>query len=160
MRRAGLRRRSNTRLSANFTPLIDVLFQLIIFFLLVMRVNERQIVKLQLPRPTDAAGASAGPEQRMVLNLVGRGDDPAVIASIRADGLDFGPDRDGRQALSSHLANRYASSPSLRLDVRADRRLQYRYVEPVLRAVADGAALGGTSPHVNLVIERDGSRTP
>jgi hypothetical protein len=37
----------------------------------------------------------------------------------------------------------------------ADRRIEYRFMEPVLRAIADGAARAGASPRINLVVVRE-----
>lgn len=147
--------RGPARVVANLTPMIDISFLLIVFFVLVSQFGDRDSIPLRLPTPVDPASTPPDQSGRTVISLVPQSDDASVIASIHTAGRDFAPDRAGREELSQHLASLYRSTPELRLNVRADRRLQYRYVEPVLRAVADGAAQAGTTPRVNLAIVRE-----
>lgn len=153
--RSRIHRRGPAEISAVLTPMIDLSFLLIVFFIVVSRTSGREIVKLLLPRPEAPQSHAADEKQRVVVNVLGRADEPAVVAGVRAGGLDFAADTAGRQALAAHLASLYRGVPELRVNIRADRRIQYRYVEPVLRAVADGAASAGVPPRVNLVIVRE-----
>lgn len=148
--------RGNARISANLTPMIDLTFLLIVFFILVSQITDRERVPVALPRPGDPASAPSSDPRRTVVNIVAREDAPAMIGAVVAGGETFGVDGAGRTRLAAHLASLYRSAPQMRLSVRADRRLQYRYVEPVLRAIADGAMQAGAAPRVNLVVVRDG----
>ena len=55
---------------ANLTPMIDVTFLLIIFFVLVSQIVEVENVDLGLPSPEDPASQLAGEQQRVVINVV------------------------------------------------------------------------------------------
>lgn len=148
--------RGPARISANLTPMIDLTFLLIVFFILVSQITDRERVAVALPRPSEPASAAPTDPRRTVVNIVPREDAPAIIGSVVTGGLEFDVDGEGRQQLAAHLASLYRSAPQMRLSVRADRRLQYRYVEPVLRAIADGAMQAGVPPRVNLVVVREG----
>lgn len=154
--RSRIHRRGPAQITAVLTPMIDLSFLLIVFFIVVSRTSERDIVRMLLPSPTAPRSVAADERQRAVVNIVGRDDQPEVIAAVRTGGREFTPDLAGREALAAHLAGLYRTTPELRLNVRADRRVQYRFIEPVLRAVSQGAAAAGVTPRVNLVIVRDG----
>ena len=75
-------KRQNAELSANLTPMIDVTFLLIIFFVVVSQIVEVENAELDLPRPDNAAselpsaaGASRAGQQRpseVTKNAAGR----------------------------------------------------------------------------------------
>lgn len=148
-------RRGPASITANLTPLIDMSFLLIVFFILVAQFSDRQRVPMDLPRPDAPASAVAEEKRRITINIVPRPDTPTTIGQVVAAGVEHPPDRAGREALAAQIAQLFGESPELRLNVRADRRLEYRSVEPVLKAIAEGAARAGATPRVNLVVVRD-----
>jgi biopolymer transport protein ExbD len=149
------RRSSRVAITANFTPLVDVALLLLIFFILVTHLSQRQRAGVQLPRPRPSAASAAEERRRVVVDLVSQSEDPTRLGLVVAAGSAHQPDGGGRAALAMQLATLYRNSPELRLDVRADRRLQYQFVEPVLRSIAEGASAAGATPRINLVVERE-----
>ncbi|HMN94871.1 MAG TPA: biopolymer transporter ExbD [Phycisphaerales bacterium] len=148
--------RGRARISANLTPMIDLTFLLIVFFIVVSQIGDRQRVALSLPRPSDPVSAPPGELRRTTINLVPREDAPTLLGSVVAGGTSYGADAEALRQLAQQLAALYRANPQMRMSVRADRRLQYRAVEPILRAIADGAAQAGVAPRVNLVVLREG----
>ena len=67
-------RHGPTRIAANLTPMIDVVFLLIIFFL-VASTMAKQDSREDYPLPTAASGQQRSDEDR-----------PALIVNVRADG--------------------------------------------------------------------------
>lgn len=55
--------------SMNMTPMIDVTFQLIIFFMLVSDMTQQQIERLELPSATKAVKEKYADEKMLVLNI-------------------------------------------------------------------------------------------
>ncbi len=154
MRRA--RRRSKADITANLTSLIDVTFLLIIFFVLVTRISEDEIVQLDLPRPHSPATMLPGPEQLIVVNVV---PDPAKgggAHAYRVGNKSYAPDGEGLNALTQHVASLYRAHPDLRVSMRADRNTRYEAVEPALDAIGKAARQAGQTPRVNLVVLREG----
>ena len=110
----------------NMTPLIDVVFLLIIFFLLSSHLA-RQETQLPLPLPAAASGQSEIAPDR-----------PRVTINVLADGTLLVA---GRTVVAADLAGllreRLAQhGGALEVRIRSDRGAAYRFIEPVLLACA------------------------
>ncbi len=149
-------KRGPARIEANLTPLIDVTFLLIVFFVLVSQIVELENVDLDLPAPTDPVSELAGDEQRAVVNIVPKpGGD---VLEYRLGGKSYGADRDGLAAITARLASMYQNNPGLSVNLRADASTHYRWVEPVMQAVSTAAMLSEremTVARMNLVVVRE-----
>ena len=150
------RDRSAPPLALNLTPMIDVTFLLIVFFVLVSQIVEVENVDLDLPRPDDAASELPGEQARIVINVVpGAGGD---AIAYRMGNRRYMADTAGLETLARSLAARYAENPGLGVNLRADRRTDYRWVEPVFQAVSAAARLSGrddVTGRVNLVVVKE-----
>ncbi len=110
---------------ANMTPMIDVVFLLIIFFLVSSHLA-RQENRLPLDLPIAASFGPTDPERAALTISVDAGADWRIAGNVvDAAGL--------AQTLRDHR-ERQGRTASIR--VRTDRGVQYRYVEPILREAA------------------------
>lgn len=116
------------------TPMIDVVFLLIIFFMLVSQIQRARLVELELPEVRDAAASVPPRESVVVINVVpeSRGG-----AAYRLGTLEFNDDRSGVDALARQLVLERERASEVVVLVRADRTERYDRVHPVLRAVSD-----------------------
>jgi biopolymer transport protein ExbD len=110
----------------NMTPMIDVVFQLIIFFLLSGHLA-RQEVHLELPLPTAGSAESPVQENKARLTVNVRGDGGLLLGS--------------RPVTSEELQLRLAQERAkigadLEVRIRSDRAAPYQHIEPVLLAAA------------------------
>jgi biopolymer transport protein ExbD len=142
-------------IQANLTPMIDMTFLLIVFFVLVSQIVEVENVDLDLPAPLEAASILPGDQQRVVINVLPgpRG----AAAGYRLGGRTFGADAEGLGALAGQLAGLYRENPTLNVNLRADRTTHYRFVEPVFRALSSAVRRSGrpdVTGRVNLVVVR------
>jgi len=121
-------RHRRTRVGFNMTPMIDIVFLLIIFFLVSSHLAKQES-QMPLPLPTAKSDQQA------------EDDVPRVIVNIRESGevLLTGQTIDPPQ-LTERLARqriaRGAEGRDLEVRIRSDRRVPYRFVAPVLRACA------------------------
>ena len=149
-------KRGPARVEANLTPLIDVTFLLIVFFVLVSQIVELENVDLDLPAPIDPVSELAGDEQRAVVNIVPKpGGD---ILEYRLGGKSYAADREGLNAITARLTSMYQNNPGLAVNLRADASTHYRWVEPVMQAVSAAAMLSEREmavARVNLVVVRE-----
>ena len=140
----------------NLTSLIDVTFLLIVFFVLVSRLNEIEHLDLDLPNPRDAATLLLESQRQAIINVLPA--EGGQIAGYRVGVVDFAPDQRGLDAMTSHLAGLYQLNPSLDVNVRADRMTNYEHVEPVMRAISTAArsvpGVHGVA-HVNLAVTKE-----
>ena len=151
-----IHKRGPAEIHANLTPMIDVTFLLIIFFVLVSQIVEVENVDLDLPRPAEAASELPGEQSRIVINVLpGPGGD---AIGYRMSNRRFMADTAGLESLARSLAAMYQENPALGVNLRADRRTDYRWVEPVFQAVSAAARLSGRDDvkgRVNLVVVKE-----
>jgi len=114
------------RVGFNMTPMIDVVFLLIIFFLLSSHFAKRD-AQLHLDLPTAKSGKPQGEDatHRAVVNILPEG-----------DVLFGGQTVDAAELQQRVAARRQADGPNLEVRIRSDQAVEYRHLEPVLRACA------------------------
>ncbi len=106
------------------TPMIDIVFQLIIFFLLTGHLV-RQETKMKLPLPFANSG-----EQDL------QKDAPRVTINVQANGtMSLGAGTVSMAELTQRLLERKSlAGDSLEVRIRSDRQVPYQVVEPILLA--------------------------
>jgi biopolymer transport protein ExbD len=146
--------RGPARPQANITSMIDVVFLLIVFFVLVSQIVDLESVDMELPEPEHPATALPEEVPRAVLNVL-PGDD-GECDGYRLAGRDYPATSAGLGGLRAALVVLYQDTPGLRVNLRADRATDYRWVSPVLQVVRQAAGLSGTglaSARLNLVVQ-------
>lgn len=110
----------------NLTPMIDVVFQLIIFFLVSSHLVKQE-AQMALPLPVADSGQDAADDtgKRLTLNVLSDGSLLLAGRKIRSEELG---------TRLSEAAGQHASPLEIR--IRADRTVPYRFVDPVLTACA------------------------
>jgi len=149
-------RRGPAEVSANLTPMIDVTFLLIVFFVLVSRIVDVESVSMALPTPEQPLSEKPGDEQRTILNIIPGASGTAD--GYRIGGRTFPADAQAFDAMTAHIASLYRANPLLNINLRADRDTHYTFIEPALRAVAEGARMSGVpgiDARINLVVVRE-----
>jgi len=117
-------------LGFNMTPMIDVVFLLIIFFLVSSHLARQEIqLELDLPDATSGQRAAEDEVRRVVVNVL---PDSAPAPRIQVAGRRLADDE-----LSALIAfeSRRSDEP-LEVRIRSDRRVRYRVIEPILVACA------------------------
>ncbi len=118
----------------NMTPMIDVVFLLIVFFMLVSAFASAENVPMHLPDPQRSRARNVDLANRLVINCFPI--DPAAPAS----GVQYrlGPNRpQSLGEISNALLTARETTPDLQVVIRADRRLPYADVREVMKLVAD-----------------------
>ena len=117
--------KSRPRRKPSLTPMIDVVFLLIIFFLVSSHLARRES-RLALDLPTAATGeADDDPSPRLTVNIDAEG-----ALSLGATSLD------ATQLAVRLRAERESHPTPLRVRLRSDRAAPYSAVEPALAACA------------------------
>jgi len=121
-------------LGANLTPMIDVVFLLIIFFVLVSHIARAERVELALPQLVNPAAGAAGDERDVVVSIL-----PSNHPDAARDWCQVGVRRienrgDLAGRLADALAEVLATDPTVRVVIRAPRDAPYDRVHPALDA--------------------------
>ena len=131
----------------NLTPLIDVVFILITFFMLICRSIGRENYKLELPDDCATAVVSEESEQNAITVSVFKSanlndPDPLVLYAIRDQQYDLQSDRFDDdpyrlvQAMSEQLAREVQLKGDSLVYLRADKNMTYHQVQNALLALA------------------------
>jgi len=108
----------------SMTPLIDVTFQLLMFFMIATDMGSRQVETLTLPSASQAGIIDGGPE--LVLNITAEG-------RVRIAGRTFSD-----EALEGlfEYRSRNSRTSDMPLLVRADRSTSFEHIQKVLMIAA------------------------
>jgi len=110
----------------NMTPMIDIVFLLIIFFLVSSHLASREVqIDLSLPEAASGDDHTTQTGPRVTINVLPDG-------TIRLAGTSVDPGQLG-QRLRVEAAR---TGHDLEVRIRSDRSVAYRFVEPVLVACA------------------------
>ncbi len=114
--------------------MIDVIFMLTIFFMLVSRFSSKENIPMDLPEPVMSQAKNVKIPERLVLNCrladPGAGKKSSVLYSL-------GPNiPESLDSISNRLASKKLENPNIKVVIRADKRLAYEDVRAVMRVVA------------------------
>ena len=111
------------------TPMIDMTFLLLIFFMVTTKMSKEQVkMDVQLPTAT-AAVIPNDLSQRDIVNLDANGH--FHIANTQVT----------RAQLAAHLKARFSNAPPLKLYLRADRHTPARTIRDFMKLAADSGAI-------------------
>jgi len=120
----------------NLTPMIDVVFQLIIFFMLVAQFSSQQAIELVLPRVTGSLAELVDAENRLVVNVVPLARTASEGGAYRVGTRVFQETPEGIRRMSATIGEALGRDPNLRVLVRADRAEACERVHPALQALS------------------------
>ena len=109
-------------------PMIDVVFQLLIFFMCVTTLQTVRIEKMELA----VASSSTKPEEALgtaIINLGWQAGDKPDTVNVNGDVIPFA-------ALQERLNQLYAQNKEVRIMLRADHRVRYKHVREVMDTCA------------------------
>jgi biopolymer transport protein ExbD len=138
----------------NMTPMIDVVFQLIIFFMLVNNIISEEAVQMIVPELENPKTRELGPENRITVNLAPQSYDPSrPIGDLNIPGepslVKVGLEQyslDDIEGVTATLKEVKAANENVEVLLRADCGLFYDEVQPVMQAITSAGIV-----KVNLV---------
>lgn len=138
---------------ASMTPMIDVVFLLIIFFMLVAQISRQRVVELDLPRLADSVSDVIEGDSRLLVNVVPEAQADRLGGDYRLGSVGYWGSPDGLAALAEALREAVGRDPEALVLVRAARTETYARVHPALVAVREAGI-----ERVDLVTLREGDR--
>lgn len=122
-------RRHHGQLSFQITPMIDMTFLLLIFFMVTFKMSKEE-VKLDIDLPVTAtARVPRDMSQRDIINLDAAGQ--FYLANRRVSKAD----------VARHLKKQFVNFPPLRVYIRADRGTPARELKDILRLCSEAGAI-------------------
>jgi len=110
----------------NMTPMIDVVFQLLIFFILVTELQSRDFEKLTLPKAEEAKSDINVPQGRTTINVMKNGDVVIMGNTLTLERLG-----EVLRAMAEFKMDEEGHSEKIIL-IRGDREVDYVHVQDVM----------------------------
>lgn len=131
-------------ISFNMTPMIDCVFQLLIFFMLTTQMASADFVNMKLPKPKPSQARKPAEENKVVVNVV-----PYTKDEIKKDSTRKGMAKEYKlgslviatnnmEKLVNELRNTQKASQKPKefvVELRADQSIRYDQIEPALQAM-------------------------
>ncbi len=133
-------------LSINLTPMIDVVFLLLIFFVLIAQASRWRRAQVELPEPEPSAAKYVYSDDVLTITVIC--DEQGELVAYQAQGEMISPEQVG--ILAQKLEDRKKANPQVEVNLRADRRADGKVVEALMAACAQ-VGIG----RVNLVVASD-----
>lgn len=133
---------ANNAAEFDMTPMIDVTFQLIVFFLVANDLSRKEVVDLQLPQAIHGAEDKATEDVRVILNIKKPKDplNPPKLPEITVRGVEYDLKQLGRELQTKADIKREngPGSPSAVFAlIRADKDTPWQHVQYVMQVCAD-----------------------
>lgn len=135
--------RGPTAPQMNITPLIDVVFLLIIFFMVVNKIVSEETVQMVVPELTDAKTFDLGELDKISVSVApvegARGSNPLnwdgepQYVQVGTQRFDMGD----MQGVTAALTDARARNDKVEVNLRADAALFFEAVQPVMTAITD-----------------------
>lgn len=133
--------RGPARLEPNLTPMVDVVFLLVVFFSVFAHIMNAERFELPLPSTLEPAVPPAPSERlRIVVNVAPPGRAAEAGGAYLVGPRAFGAGAAGLRDLTEHLRESIARDPDAEVVVRAARDEQYERVHPALLAAQAAGA--------------------
>lgn len=130
-------------LKFNLTPMIDVVFNLIIFFLAASHIARSEITAdVELPRASTGGPEKADLSRRLIVTILPDG-------AMNVGGREFLLPQVEQLIAEGHVEGE--ASEEFEVRIRTDRRVPYQHIEPLLLACARA---GVTNVKFNVLPDR------
>ncbi len=119
----------------NITSMMDLVLNLLTFFVLVSNFAVAELPPLEPPRPTDSRARASEAANRFTINII-----PERANPQRAEWVQVGVEKIAPTAtdrVSELLRKEVRISPNVEVDLRADKSLTYDQVQPVMAAITN-----------------------
>ena len=144
------RKRPPSKAELNLTSMMDIVFLLIIFFLLVTNFVSQELPEMEVPKPHNPISKNVESE-RVTVNVVpGDTADKTLAGKIVVSNIEIEPSKAGEltKLLITEKEAAQARGKKFEVDLRAAKTLQYNQVAPVMEAIT-----GAGIKDVNMVMK-------
>ena len=127
-----LRPARGSGLSINLTPMIDVVFLLLIFFVLIAQSSRWRRAQVELPEPEPSAAKYVYRGDVLTITVICN--QQGKLLAYQVQGQMINPEQVG--ILTQKLRDRKEANPQVEVNLRADRRADGQVVEALMAACA------------------------
>lgn len=137
---------------ANLTPMIDIVFLLIIFFMVVAQISRQRVIEVELPGFDPSAAQVLVRDGVVALNVVPESERARLGGAYSLGGVVFDQTAGARARLVSAVRAVLAEVPGVEVVIRADRAEHFDLVDGAMRAAREA---GATRVHLASLSEAE-----
>jgi biopolymer transport protein ExbD len=130
------RSRHRGGVTPNLTSMVDVVFILVVFFMLVAHLSKERLIKLKLPNLDEAMATENDEAAKAFLNVVPESRIDSEGGAYRLGALSFEDSPMAMHRLTDELEAIRGREPGVLVVVRAERTESFDRVRPALEAVS------------------------
>ncbi len=127
------KKHQSSKMELNLTSMMDVTFQLILFFLLINNMSSAELPDLESPDPDQSKAIIYKDRQSMVVNVIPMSKGADTAKTVRVGIKDILPGN--YRELTDLLKVEKEKNADIEVDLRADKALKYTEVQPVMQAI-------------------------
>lgn len=120
--------RKPIEIQLNLTPMIDLIMNLLIFFMLVSQMSVVERTPVDLPRVSQGRAPVVKPEDKVAITMKRQPGTDIPTYQVGAVGVA------DLAEVSRRLMQVKAASPTVEMVLRAEKTIRYRYVREVMQA--------------------------
>lgn len=125
-----MKKNPKKEINLNMTSMMDVTFQLIIFFILVTNFAAADLPEMEIPEPFETRAKVVKDQNRIIINLIYDADKDMREAIL------IGGEPYTLVQMKNLLIREHEADPEVQVALRADRQLSYDQVSDVLLALS------------------------
>jgi biopolymer transport protein ExbD len=119
-------------LHLNLTAMLDVVFNLIFFFISITNMAGGELPPMSVPDPVQSQARDVLERKKVTVNVLPEGT-TGMASNIRIGSTDIAPTDAGR--ITELLQAEIAANPQIEIDLRVDHTVHYDAVRPVMNAI-------------------------
>jgi len=131
---ARIKRRGTGAVSMNMTPMIDIVFQLLIFFILTAQFQQLEIEQVVLPMSIAAEPKDPFQYRNVIINVVNPDNPEVIVMGQPVNYLVIDGDNELSSLLKARKATILETGEKLNVILRADEMICYEVVASVMLA--------------------------
>ncbi len=124
-------------LEINMTPMIDVVFLLIVFFMIVVDLTQKDLVKLQLPKSEMGEPDKKPEKNRITVNITWDEDDEMSEIYVKQKPYTLDELKTWMYPIARSRINRKTKFSEIPILIRCDKDAPFRMVQQVMQICAD-----------------------
>lgn len=117
----------------NITAMMDLVLNLLMFFVLVSNFSEASLPPLKVPTPDTSLAKPGNAPNKVVLNVLAGKSNSGEALAVKFGTTELPPG--DYTSLTLMLQKEYKISKDVQIDLRADQTLRYDQVQPVMNAI-------------------------
>jgi biopolymer transport protein ExbD len=120
-------------ITLNLTAMLDVVFNLIFFFICIANMAGNELPQLDAPRPDHSKAINISDRKKVTVNVIPEEGGTGYAKHVKVGADLVPPGEEGR--ITALLKKEVELNPAIEIDLRVDKTIRYQAVRPVMNSI-------------------------